>query len=298
MGIPIAMKINIELYPTIKAISWNPYRPNIIPGDEALALYERNYRFFDESELSTDEADLLERLMEIYPRQDFSSKEVIGREQRGKIYSIGHSNVPFSEFYGRLKEHGISAIADVRSKPYSQYLPQFNREDMAIRLKGGGIRYVYLGAELGGRPNDPSLYRDGHADYFGMSKTETFKNGIARLISGAAKFKLAMMCSERDPSTCHRCLLIGRFMADNGVDVQHIEKDQVKSQFQVEQSLIERLTKRRRDGSNLPPFDPDNPELIDLAYNRQASISAYKLKDASPSENANFDQFDDAPGHS
>src|SRR3989442_15928815 len=44
------------------------------------------------------------------------------------VFTIGHSNLEFARFVALLKQHDIQAVADVRSSPYSQYNPQFNRE--------------------------------------------------------------------------------------------------------------------------------------------------------------------------
>ena len=71
---------------------------------------------------------------------------------RPAIYSIGHSNHSLEVFLGLLRRHAIGAVADVRSQPYSRYSPQFSRKAIAAALEREGIRYVFLGQELGGRP--------------------------------------------------------------------------------------------------------------------------------------------------
>jgi len=156
-----------------------------------------------------------------------------------KVYSIGHSTFDIESFLAELDAHLITAIADVRSSPYSRNCPQYNREHLKTALSGRGIAYVFLGKELGGRPKDHSLYTNGVADYEKMAATEEFRGGIIRLEQGATKYRVAMLCSERDPLDCHRCLLVGRILAERGICVEHIVPglpDQ--SQVKIEQQLL------------------------------------------------------------
>jgi hypothetical protein len=43
------------------------------------------------------------------------------------VYTVGHSTHAIEPFIGLLSRHGITAVADVRSSPYSRRNPQFNR---------------------------------------------------------------------------------------------------------------------------------------------------------------------------
>jgi uncharacterized protein (DUF488 family) len=77
------------------------------------------------------------------------------------IYTIGHSNRTAEEFVALLVENELTAVADVRSQPYSRMNPQFNRESLAEFLGKHEIAYVFLGEELGARSRDPACYVDG-----------------------------------------------------------------------------------------------------------------------------------------
>ena len=126
-----------------------------------------------------------------------------------ELFTIGHSVHVVPDFVALLRAHGIEVIADVRTKPYSRHVPQYNYELLRAAAIGAGFRYVYLGRELGGYPHNPEL----------------FPAGIERLASGIAEFRVAAMCAEEDPAQCHRHRLIGTAFRDLGIPVHHIRAD-------------------------------------------------------------------------
>ena len=138
------------------------------------------------------------------------------------IYTVGHSNGPADRLLELLQQHAITAVADVRSRPYSKFSPQFNREQLAPVLKAAGVEYVFLGNELGARSADPACYRNGRAQYALIAKTAVFESGIARLQAGMENFRLAIMCAEKEPLGCHRSMLIARYLHERNFDVRHI----------------------------------------------------------------------------
>jgi uncharacterized protein (DUF488 family) len=153
------------------------------------------------------------------------------------LHTIGHGRRTLDDFIALLKKYEISAIADVRTTPASRWAPWFNRAQLSQTLEGAGITYVFLGDELGGRPNDNYLYTpDGHVRYRVMSETPLFTSGFDRLVTGAKKFRLAVMCSEGDHHDCHRNLLIGRVAANRDIPVVHINKSGETEPF--DESLI------------------------------------------------------------
>lgn len=138
------------------------------------------------------------------------------------LYSIGHSTHSEDRFRSLLEGAGVNAIADVRSSPYSRHFPHFSKAEIQAWLKEAGLAYSFLGRELGGRPDDPRLFHNGVADYEAMAKTPTFLEGMERLLKGAQRYRIAMMCSEQAPLDCHRCLLVARRLAEKGVCTGHI----------------------------------------------------------------------------
>jgi hypothetical protein len=96
-----------------------------------------------------------------------------------------------------------------------------------------------FGDELGGRPRDRKFYCDGAVDYEKVATGESFKKGLDRVLNGAKKYRIALMCSENNPLDCHRCLLVGRALSEHGVEVRHIiAGGKMISQQEVEDLLI------------------------------------------------------------
>jgi uncharacterized protein (DUF488 family) len=147
------------------------------------------------------------------------------------IWTVGHSNHSFARFAELLRGETIESIVDVRSYPYSRVAPQFNREELAGALDVIGVRYVYLGEALGGRPSSEDDYDEhGHARYDRMAERPDFRTAIERIVSGCRDRRLALMCSEARPTECHRRLLVGKVLAEQGVELRHILSDGVVQQ--------------------------------------------------------------------
>ncbi len=143
------------------------------------------------------------------------------------LYTIGHSHHAIADFIALLRQHGITTLVDVRSQPYSQWADQFNRELLRQDLTEAGIRYVYEGDSLGGRPPDRAFYATGHErpDYEKMMDMPGYQQGIRRLLELASDQSIAIMCSEGDHQQCHRHLLITQTLVGEGVPVRHIRPD-------------------------------------------------------------------------
>jgi uncharacterized protein (DUF488 family) len=143
----------------------------------------------------------------------------------GHIFTIGHSTHSAEYFLNLLAQAGITAVADVRSSPYSRFSPQFNREPLEKWLKERGLAYVFLGRELGARSEDPSCYENGRVKYDRLAHTDLFRVGIERLCSGVQFHRVALMCAEKEPLECHRSLLVSRQLVSHGQLVSHILAD-------------------------------------------------------------------------
>ena len=142
------------------------------------------------------------------------------------VFTIGHSTQEQECFIRLLLRHEISAVCDVRSKPYSRFTPQFNREALKLGLRNQGIAYAFLGEELGARSEDRSCYRDGIVQYERLAHTTGFQRGLQRVFDGAVNgHRMALMCAEKEPLECHRTILVSRYLIGRGLDVQHIHED-------------------------------------------------------------------------
>lgn len=189
-----------------------------------------------------------------------------------EIYTIGHSNHSIEVFIALLQQHGMTALADVRSHPHSRYLPHFNQSALKEALLNAGIRYVFLGRELGARPEDPSCYVGGKALYEKIAATQLFSEGIERLLKGAETYKIALMCAEKDPMTCHRTILVCRHLKQREAKIAHILPDgKLESHEHLEDRLLETYGLHQ-----LSLFDQRSlEERILEAYTRQADKIAY-----------------------
>jgi uncharacterized protein (DUF488 family) len=141
------------------------------------------------------------------------------------IFTIGHSRHPLDRFLGLLGQHRIEVLVDARSQPVSRFSPHFSRKALERALPDAGIRYLFLGDALGGRPKPRECYGDdGQVDYDRVEQQDFYQRGIERLIEGAARFRVCLMCAEEDPARCHRRLLISRTLVRRGIEVRHIRK--------------------------------------------------------------------------
>lgn len=195
------------------------------------------------------------------------------------IYTIGHSTHSIARLIELLRAHSITAVCDVRSKPYSRLNPQFNREALKSALAGASIQYVFLGAELGARSEDPECYCNGQVQFDLLAKTELFKAGIQRVISGAGKYRVALLCAEKEPLDCHRTILVSRVLSESGVLVKHIHSD---GRSEEHSNALKRLVGTLR----LPPSDMFRAEevVVREAYALQARQIAYQKKDTFDSQ--------------
>jgi uncharacterized protein (DUF488 family) len=185
------------------------------------------------------------------------------------IFTVGHSTHPIEKFIDLLKRYDVEAVADVRSSPYSQYNPQYNREVLQKTLQEHAIRYVFLGDELGARRTERTCYVDGQAVYEKVAQLPAFKEGVQRVSDGGKKMRVALMCAEKDPLDCHRTVLVCRQLKEQ-FSVQHILEDGTA----IEHSDIE--------GQMLEMFDLQGGDLfkgaeqvLDEAYERRGKQIAY-----------------------
>jgi uncharacterized protein (DUF488 family) len=192
-----------------------------------------------------------------------------------ELFSIGHSNSPIDRFITLLTEAGVNAVADVRSTPYSRFFPWFSHHNLQAHLKAAGIAYLAYGETLGGRPGDGSLYCDGVADYEAMARTAAFQSGLDRLQTDMAKHRVCLMCAEREPLDCHRCLLVARALAARGVAIGHVLHDgSVEPHAVTERRLLEWA------GNAAEPdlFVTGQNERLAAAYRRRGRAVGYKAK--------------------
>ena len=209
-----------------------------------------------------------------------------------KTFTIGHSNHAIETFIELLHQHQVTALADVRSSPYSRRFPQFNQSALKAALKTANIAYVPLGDNLGARPRDKNCYVDGMARYDLIAATEAFKIGLNRLIQGSQKYQISLMCAEQDPIVCHRAILICPHLKNAGLEIHHIHKngdletnEDLENRVLKQNNLYKSLAELENPVKQLSLFDLQptqtlekplsRAELVEKAYQLQSEKVAY-----------------------
>jgi uncharacterized protein (DUF488 family) len=188
------------------------------------------------------------------------------------LLTIGHSNLPADRFMTLLASAGVTALADVRSIPFSRWCPWFSGKALAQRLAGENIAYLALGEQLGGRPRDPKLYRNGVADYEAMAARPEFVAGLERVVDEIARHRVCLLCAEREPLDCHRCLLVGRALTERGLALGHVRAD---GTIEPHAATEDRLLALAGDETDL---FRDRAERLAHAYRNRAHAVAARLK--------------------
>jgi uncharacterized protein (DUF488 family) len=142
------------------------------------------------------------------------------------IYTVGHSTQPVERLIDLLRQHAVDVLVDVRSQPYSRYSPQFNRENLDPVVTSAGLRYLFMGEELGGRQlGRIATLAERLEAYEQVAASPQFRRGVERVLSGAATYRIALLCAEEDPTECHRRVWVARALREAGADVSHIRGD-------------------------------------------------------------------------
>ena len=190
-----------------------------------------------------------------------------------RLYTIGYSPFTDERFIEVLRHHGLSAVCDVRSMPYSRYIPEFNKAVLEQLFPRHGIGYFFCGNMIGARPADPELYEDGRVRFDLIAQSSLFKKGLADLREIAKDHPAVLMCAEKDPLTCHRTILVCRQLRHD-FDIFHILEDaSLEDHRDAERRLVKLV--------GIPTDDlfRTEQELINDAYDLQGRKIAYVRKE-------------------
>ena len=128
-----------------------------------------------------------------------------------RIYTIGYEHTTMAEFLVALKAAGVEQVIDIRAVPLSRR-PGFSKNILAASLKEAGISYVHLKA-LGTPKEGRDAAKKG--DRATLARVYDVQLGLPEAQAQAAQMRAlaqekvsALLCYERDPSTCHRTLLL------------------------------------------------------------------------------------------
>ena len=197
-----------------------------------------------------------------------------------ELFTIGYSPHTLDSFLNILKKYKITAVADVRSSPYSQFKPEFNKDQLSNFLKEHRIAYVFLGDYCGARVEDSSCYVNGKVNYTLVAENPKFKEGLGRIKNGMEKFRIALMCAEKDPIACHRTILVCRNLLSTGITITHIlSNGRVEEHKDSEHRLLKLFN------LNHPDMFRSDQQRIEDAYSRQEEKIAYEVAEPSADEN-------------
>lgn len=178
-----------------------------------------------------------------------------------ELFTIGHSNHPIEVFSHLLRCHRIAAVADVRARPYSRFVPHFSKERLARLLQADGIGYLHLGAALGGKPVQGAA-PSAAPDYAARIAEPGFRAAIGQLLAAARAERIALLCRERDPLDCHRLHLICRYVRPRVCAIHHV----LPGGESEPQAVTERRLLERAGAVTLPLFECD--DALERAYDQ------------------------------
>jgi uncharacterized protein (DUF488 family) len=187
------------------------------------------------------------------------------------LLTIGHSNHEIAVFLRLLTRHGVTAIVDVRSQPYSAFNPQYNREPLEQALRHHGVRYLFMGEELGARRSERQCYVAGKARYDLIARAPLFLSGLDHLRKHCRRDRVALMCAEKDPIECHRMILVCRHLRSEPFQIRHVLEDgSLETHSASESRLLDLL--------HLPSGDlfSSREDMIERAYDLQADRIAFE----------------------
>ncbi|MBF0234308.1 MAG: DUF488 domain-containing protein [Desulfamplus sp.] len=189
-----------------------------------------------------------------------------------ELFTIGYSPHSLDSFFHILSKHKITALVDVRSSPFSKYKPEFNHESLIKFLKIKKIAYVFLGDYCGARIENPSCYVNGKVDYQLVAKNPKFKEGLIRIKKGMENYKIALMCAEKDPITCHRTILICRNLLHTKIKIKHLLSDGTVETHEDSEKRLLKLFKL-----NDADLFRSEQQRLDDAYSLQGEKIAYEI---------------------
>lgn len=197
----------------------------------------------------------------------------------GEVFTIGYGNRSFEQFRSLLRECSISAIADVRSYPFSKSNPEFTLDSLRESLKRDGISYVFMGQQLGARTKESHCYLGGKVQYDLLASLPSFQVGLDRIESGRLRHSICLLCAEIDPLQCHRCILVARHLAGRGIPVRHIIEG---GTIENHQETIDRLlrTLRAEDAWKSSTYEA----RIEMAYRIQGDRIAFRMQTEPPAQ--------------
>ena len=198
----------------------------------------------------------------------------------GKLYTIGHSTFEPAQLIDNLRKYKVDYLLDVRSIPYSQFAPQYNKENLEKLLQEMQISYFFMGKFFGARQNNREYYPKGYIDFEKFRKSKKFITGKKNVLKGLEDNNIAFMCTEKNPIDCHRTIMVARDFDLDGFKVEHILSDgSLQSQREIDQLLLEMYFPERNQTSLFQEDNKGEVWYINEAYKKQNEKIGYKMEE-------------------
>lgn len=198
------------------------------------------------------------------------------------IYTIGYTGFSAYEFINVLRDREINVVIDVRSTPYSERYPDYNKENLERVLKSNQIYYRNYIKEFGARQDNRNFYSsEGYLDFEVFSKSEQFLSGVEKIENSVAKgYKIVLLCAEKKPIQCHRTILVARAFHKLGYKVIHLLPDNATvTHKEIEIQLLNEYFPNR---AQIDMFSTDvktDEEYLNEAYKIQNKKIGYRIED-------------------
>lgn len=195
------------------------------------------------------------------------------------LYTIGYSGYATKDFLFELKTHGVNAVIDVRSTPFSEYFKDYDKPNLERILNPNRIYYRSYASQFGARQTNPNYFNtNGILDFEKYSRTQVFKLAVDLLLTSMDQgYAFALMCAEKDPMTCHRSILIGRAFQSAGCQVVHLMPGGLsETQSELEERLVDKFFPTRNQISLFGDRTSDD-QYLESAYRRQNTEIGYRL---------------------
>ena len=198
------------------------------------------------------------------------------------LFTIGHSVHPLAYFLELLRKYAVDYVIDVRSIPYSEHASDYNKENIKNFLNDEKIGYAHMGKYFGARQEDSSLYtfdknkEKYYLDFEKVQKSPNFQIGFENILKGREKYKIAFMCSEKNPIDCHRAIMVGNAFFKKGCSVKHIlDNGLIKDHSDLNNELLNKYFPNRSQGDFF--CQTNEKDLIDQAYQKRNIEIGYTL---------------------
>ena len=197
------------------------------------------------------------------------------------VYTIGYTAFSLEGMINEIQRRKITCLIDVRTTPASSYYTDFNKENLMGKLQSEGILYRHYATEFGARQTDKTLYPNGYLDFEKFCKTQAFADGAEKIKKGSELgHSFVLMCAEKDPFNCHRCIMVGKGLKDRGFNVQHItSKNTEISQEDIEKRLLNEYFPNRNQLSLFSSENISDDERLVLAYKKRNAEIGYKVEE-------------------